>query len=124
MPLQILDPSDGGRGQKGCERDCLLPVYGVNRSNSGNIEQRREAAICLRLWELRVSGVPGRAQHPHLCSPRFQGRVMKPEGFSLGPSPAYTLFCAQRRGISGYLGRLSSQSGPHPSVSLPLRRSK
>lgn len=104
--------------------DCLLPAPGVNRSKGGNTEQRREAAICLRLWELRVSGVPGRAQHPHLCSPRFQGRIMGPEGFSLGPGPAYALFCTQRRGIFRYFGCLSSQTGPPPSVSLPLGRSK
>ena len=65
--------------------DCLLPAPGVNRSKGGNTEQRREAAICLRLWELRVSGVPGRAQHPHLLFQQLwlNGQVFagaQPEG--------------------------------------------
>ena len=98
---------------------CLPPpcLWCQSISNGGNVEQRREAAIYLRL---RVSGVPGRVQHSHLCSPRFQGRVMGPGAFSLGLSHV----CAQRRGILRYLGRLSSQTGPHPIVSVPLGRSK
>ena len=80
---------------------CLPPpcLWCQSISNGGNVEQRREAAIYLRL---RVSGVPGRVQHSHLCSPRFQGRVMGPGGFSLGPSPAYALMFVPREG--GYSG--------------------
>lgn len=53
-PSGALDPSDGGKGQRGRKWDCLLPACSIKFSSDGSIGQRREAAVYLRLWGLNV----------------------------------------------------------------------
>lgn len=125
-PPWILDPSDGGRGQRVWEWDRPLPACGFKHSNGGNNGQRREGAICLRLWELRVSGVPDRTQ-PHTGAPQQYRREYWGKRGLPWAQGQRTHLSAQRRGIFRSLGNpkfSGPRTGPHPCVSLRLGRSK
>lgn len=106
-PPWILDPSDGGRGQRVWEWDRPLPACGFKCSNAGNIGQRREGAISGYGSSEFLESLTGPS--PTLVLPNNTGESIGARGVFPGPKASTHTLVPREGGYSGPWESLSSR---------------